>query len=273
MKPVGSLSAWRPATVLTVAGSDSGGAAGLQADLRTFARLAVYGLTVVTAVTAQNSLEVAAVQPIPVELITAQMRVVLGDYGALAAKTGFIGRAEAVVAVAEVFSALRPPFLVVDPVLVNHRGETMFPAEVSDAYRRHLIPLADLVTPNPEEATLLTGIPVTDLSAAKAAAQVLIELGAQWVLVKGFKQEDEMVDLLTNGLTTRELRAPYLATENTHGSGDTLSAAVCAFLTQDHTMPEAVHLAHAFTAAAIRGAVDWRLASGHGPVNQWAAEL
>jgi hydroxymethylpyrimidine kinase/phosphomethylpyrimidine kinase len=256
--------------VLTIAGSDSGGAAGLQADLKTFTALGVYGMSVVTVVTAQNSLRVEAVHPLPAEFVAAQLEAVLSDYGAAAVKTGFIGRTDLVRVIAQVLGGHKGLSLVVDPVLVNHRGETMFPDEVVDVYRHHLLPLAYLVTPNRREAELLTGTPVNNVPAMAAAARTIQRLGATAVLITGLRDGDDVVDVLFDGREIDELRAPWIETTNTHGSGDTLSAAITAFLAQGQTLPEAVVQARRFSRAAIAAAVDWRLGAGHGPVNHWA---
>lgn len=258
-----------PAIVLTIAGSDSGGAAGLQADLKTFTRLGAYGMSVITAVTAQNSQRVEAVHPLPVDFVIAQLDAVLSDYGAAAVKSGFIGRAELVEALARKLAHFAPPFLVVDPVLVNHQGQSMFPPAVAQAYAKHLLPLADLVTPNLEEGALLTGRPISGVQDLPLAARAIQDLGPRWVLLKGGRDGPAMVDILTDGRQSWTLSSPFLGTENTHGSGDTFSAAVCAFLAQGRPMLEAVRNAHAFTAAAIKGATGWQMGGGHGPVNHW----
>ena len=260
-----------PAKVLTIAGSDSGGAAGLQADLKTFTRLGAYGMSVITAVTAQNSQRVEAVHPLPVEFVLAQLNAVLSDYGAAAVKSGFIGRADLVKALASQLAQFAPPFLVVDPVLVNHQGQSMFPPAVTQAYVNHMFPLADLITPNLEEGALLAGRPIPGVPDMTLAAQAIQALGPRWVLLKGGRDGSKMVDILTNGRQSWTLSSAYLDTANTHGSGDTLSAAICVFLAQGRPMLEAVKSAHTYTAAAIKGAVNWRLGAGHGPINHFAA--
>ncbi len=272
-----SKSSPEPAKVLTIAGSDSGGAAGLQADLKTFTVLGVYGMSVVTAVTAQNSLSVAGVQFLPPDLVDAQLEAVLSDYGALAIKTGFIGQAKTIRRVAQILSEYRASeaekvSLVVDPILVNHRGENMFDPDVVEAYRFHLLPLADLVTPNLAEAELLSGRSLTGLAMLESALQVIHSFGSSWVLIKGSRSGADMVDLLYNGRQTSLIRSPYYETENTHGSGDTLAAAVCAYLAQGYTMAPAVEGAINFTASAIGRARNWRLGGGHGPLSHWPAD-
>lgn len=255
-----------PAKVLTIAGSDSGGAAGLQADMRTFAALGVYGVSAVTAVTAQNSHTTHAVQFMPPDLVAAQLTAVLSDYGAAAAKTGFLGRAEIVTAVAQTLAIYPVPFLVVDPVLVNHQGQAMFAPEVTQAYREYLLPRAALVTPNRAEAALLTGLVVETLAEGETAVRHLHARGSQAVLLKGLVQGTRLVDLFFAGQQIALLDAERLETANTHGAGDTLSAAVCAFLAQGMDMATAVAHAHAFTQRAIHRAAAWQMGQGHGSV-------
>jgi len=259
----------QPLPLLTIAGSDSGGAAGLQADLKTWAVLGgVYGMSAVTAVTAQNSAHVAAVHYLPPAMIAAQIDAVLSDYGAAAIKTGFLGRVEIVEAVAErlrywVAGGLPTrPTIVIDPVLVNHRGEAMFGPEVAAAYRRLLFPLADLVTPNRAEALLL------GLSADGPESGGAGEQGgrARRVLLKGIRRGEEVVDVYWDGESPTELPQPRIDTTNTHGSGDTFSAAVCAYVVLGHDWPEAIRRAQAFTHTAIGRGAGWRLGAGHGPV-------
>lgn len=274
------MNANQPPIVLTVAGSDSGGAAGLQADLKTLTALGVYGMSVVTVVTAQNSVNVTALHPLPPRFVAQQLEAVLEDYGAAAVKTGFVGSAEAVGAIAEQLVQYRTDHnlpLVVDPVLVNHRGHSMFPPAVTEAYRRHLLPHCDVVTPNCPEAALLTGQAVTIPEEMVRAARHLHALGAGTVLVKGSRQRQEMVDVFYDGREAILLRSRHLDTENTHGSGDTLSAAVAAFLARGLSPLRAIEGARSFTATAIREAAGWQLGAGHGPVNHfvkgpWAGE-
>jgi hydroxymethylpyrimidine/phosphomethylpyrimidine kinase len=269
-----------PPTVLTIAGTDSGGAAGLAADLRTFAALGVYGLCAVTAVTAQDSERVTAVQFMPPDFVAAQMAVVLADYGATAVKTGFIGREETIEAVATQLALYQPRWLVVDPVLVNHRAQPMFSPDVVEAYRAHLLPLASLITPNWHEAALLTRSPLPGeekkLPWLIQTARALHGLGPQWVLIKGLPVGSEVVDLLFDGESEQMWRVSRLETTNTHGSGDTLSAAAAAYLAKgagmETTCTEPVEVAvdHArqFTHQAIERGANWRLGAGHGPVWQ-----
>ena len=272
----------QPLPLLTIAGSDSGGAAGLQADLKTWAVLGAYGMSAVTAVTAQNSERVAAVRFLPPEFIAAQIDAVLSDYGAAAIKTGFLGQVEIVAVVAERLAywctggsqspSYVRPIIVIDPVLVNHRGEAMFPPEVAEAYRELLFPLADLVTPNAAEARLL-GMEAdheqqtTDDSRKDGAAHGLSSAALPRALIKGARRTaGEIVDVFWDGQRAVELSQPRIDTSNTHGSGDTLSAAVCYYVAEGSGWPDAIRRARAFTHAAIAHGASWRLGAGHGPL-------
>jgi hydroxymethylpyrimidine/phosphomethylpyrimidine kinase len=257
----------QPPPLLTIAGSDSGGAAGLQADLKTWATLGAYGMSAITAVTAQNSRRVAAVHYLPPDFVAAQIDGVLSDYGAAAIKTGFIGRAALVEVIASRLAywraTLQPrPFVIIDPVLVNHRHEPMFSPDVATAYRELLFPLADLVTPNEPEAALL-GM-TTDSS--PPAALDLARLGAARVLLKGLKFENEIADVFWDGRDVVLFSQPAIDTINLHGSGDTLSAAIGAFLALGEDWPEAIRRAQRYTHAAITRGAGWRLGTGHGPL-------
>lgn len=252
----------QPPVVLTIAGSDSGGAAGLQADLKTFAALGVYGTSAITVVTAQNSVRVDRAHFLPPDFVAAQIDAVLFDYGAVAIKTGFIGRVELIEVVAgrlRHWQDILQPFILVDPVLVNHRAEPMFPPDVTVAYRDLLCPVADLVTPNRHEAVLLGANAARPIESAGA-------LGARRVLLKGLPEGDSLVDALwADGAVTR-FPHEQIATANLHGSGDTLSAAICAEVALGRSLHEAIGRAQAFTLAAIRRGADWRMGSGHGPL-------
>ncbi len=261
----------QPPPLLTIAGSDSGGAAGLQADLKTWTAIGVYSMSAVTVVTAQNSERVAQAHFLPPDLVVAQIDAVLSDYGAAAVKTGFLGRVDIIHAIAEQLAhwreRLKPqPFLLIDPVLVNHRAEPMFDPDVTAAYRDHLFPLADLITPNRHEAALLAGRPLPPPDDPDALAAFLASLGARAVLLKGLGDGDTLTDWLWDGDALTPFPQTAVATTNTHGSGDTLSAAICAFVALGRPLPEAIRQAQAFTAAAIRRGAAWRLGAGHGPL-------
>lgn len=257
----------QPLPTLTIAGSDSGGAAGLAADWKTFAALGAYGLGAITVVTAQNSVEVRRVQFVPPEMVVAQIETVLEDYGAAAIKTGFIGKADTIRAIADCLARWPNIPLVVDPVLVNHKGQAMFPADVVAAYQQHLFPLATLITPNRHEAALLTGLPVTTREEMVAAASQLHTFGSRHVLIKGLREGDTMVDGWWDGAQMVWLEGGRVETGNTHGSGDTLSAAATVFLAQGLEMGVALGRACEFVRGAIGAAAHWHLGAGHGPVN------
>lgn len=259
-----------PLKLLTIAGSDSGGAAGLQADLKTWTALGVYGMSVVTAVTAQNSVKVAGIQYLSGDFVTAQLESVLSDYGAHAVKTGFLGQAGIISAVARSLQQYKPIHLVVDPVLVNHRGQPMFATNVVQSYRRELLPVANLITPNRQEAAILADLPERALhkvAGLQKAAEKLHLLGVPHVLITGSRENDKMVDYWSDGTDFHRLTVPWLETENRHGSGDTLSAAICAFLARGDAVGEAIIQAQQFTARALKAAAAWRLGHGHGPLS------
>ena len=259
-----------PIKVLTIAGSDSGGAAGLQADLKTWTALGVYGMSVVTAVTAQNSMRVVDIQYMSDELVLAQLEAVFSDYGTQAVKTGFLGRAGLIRALAHSLKSYEPMHLVVDPVLVNHLGQPMFKQDVVEAYRKYLLPQANLITPNRHEAALLVGLPAEEILAFADLTKViekLHSLGASHVLITGNCVGDQMVDYWSDGSGLNQLSVPRIDTENRHGSGDTLSAAICAFLAKGDAMGDAIIKAQQFTAKGIRSAASWKLGHGHGPLS------
>ncbi|HID51206.1 MAG TPA: bifunctional hydroxymethylpyrimidine kinase/phosphomethylpyrimidine kinase, partial [Anaerolineae bacterium] len=255
-----------PLKLLTIAGSDSGGAAGLQADLRAWAALGAYGLCAITAVTAQNSLSVQATQMMPPEFVAQQMATVLSDYGADGAKTGFIGQTDAAEQIAAQLRAYNVPQVVIDPVLVNHKGEAMFGPELTAVYQNTLFPLATLITPNRREAELLTGLQVETRAEAELAAVRLYGFGPQAVLLKSIPHDDQLVDILYDGRTLHHFSQTKIETANTHGSGDTLSAAVCFFLADGEDVVTAVSHAQQFTRQAIQHAAAWQMGAGHGPV-------
>ncbi len=261
-----TLSKKEPLKLLTIAGSDSGGAAGLQADLRAWAVLGAYGLCAITAVTAQNSLSVQAVQMMPPEFVARQIDTVLSDYGADGVKTGFIGSVAAAEQITAQLRAHKIPRVVIDPVLVNYKGEAMFGPELTAVYQQSLFPLASLITPNWREAELLTGLPVATVAQGETAVSHLHTFGPQAVLLKSLPDGKQLVDILYDGRTLHHFSQAKIETGNTHGSGDTLSAAVCAFLARGEDVIMAVAHAQQFTRQAIQRAVAWQMGAGHGPV-------
>ncbi|TVT59051.1 bifunctional hydroxymethylpyrimidine kinase/phosphomethylpyrimidine kinase [Amycolatopsis rhizosphaerae] len=261
-----------PKTALTIAGSDSGGGAGIQADLRTFFACGVHGMTAITAVTVQNSLGVQGFTEIPVDVVTAQIRAVALDMGVNAAKTGMLASAEIIEAVAKTLDEVRigrdhdVPF-VVDPVAASMHGDPLLRDEALEAIRTQLFPRATLVTPNLDEVRLLTGLAVTDRESQRHAADELLELGPQWVLVKGghLFDEPECVDLLSDGFQYIELSGRRYETKHTHGSGDTLASAITASLAHELGVPDAVDEGKRFIEHCVADA--YPLGEGIGPVS------
>jgi hydroxymethylpyrimidine/phosphomethylpyrimidine kinase len=251
--------------VLTIAGSDSGGGAGIQADLKTFLAHGVHGMSAVTAVTAQNSLGVHGVWPLPVDAVRAQIRAVVDDIGVDAVKVGMLATADIVVAVAEELDGLRVP-IVVDPVCVSKHGDPLLAPDALEALRRNVIPLATVVTPNLDEVYALTGIRVTGAAHLRVAAEAVQALGPAWTLVKGGHLDGDATDLLWDGTHEWTYSTPRLDNRHTHGTGCTLASAVAARLACGAATPEAVRLAKDFVTRAISS--GYPLGCGIGPVGQ-----
>ncbi|MEA3509045.1 MAG: bifunctional hydroxymethylpyrimidine kinase/phosphomethylpyrimidine kinase [candidate division NC10 bacterium] len=251
---------------LTIAGSDSGGGAGIQADLKTFSVFHVYGLSVLTAITAQNTLGVQGVETLSPDFVTLQIRSVLSDIGTDAGKTGMLATKEIVGAVAKGIGEFHLPNLVVDPVMVSATGHRLLDADAVEAVRTLLIPLATVVTPNLDEAAILCGEKVDDLDAMKEAARTIKASGPKYVLVKGGHLFGPRIfDVLYDGRDFEVWDPPKIPTENTHGSGCTLSAAIAAGLAKGQSVKEAVRVAQRYIHAAIHSAVT--IGRGKGPVN------
>ncbi|MGW0706893.1 bifunctional hydroxymethylpyrimidine kinase/phosphomethylpyrimidine kinase [Streptomyces sp. NPDC002643] len=257
-----------PPRVLTVAGSDSGGGAGIQADLKTMLALGVHGMSVVTAVTAQNSLGVQGAWELPAEAVRAQYRGVVDDIGVQAVKTGMLATAELVEAVAELLAATDAP-VVVDPVGVSKHGDPLLAASALDSVRERLLPVATVATPNLDEVAQLTGIRVESEAGMKKAAAAVLAYGPRWVVVKGGHLSGDAVDLLTDGSEEHWLRAPRHDNRHTHGTGCTLASAIASQLAKGHSVPEAVAAAKEYVTGAI--AAGFALGGGIGPVDHgWA---
>ena len=250
--------------VLTVAGSDSGGGAGVQADLKTMLALGVHGMSVLTAVTAQNSVGVQGWWQVPVEAVRAQLASVLDDIGVDAVKTGMLGSAGVVETVAEGLSGVAAP-VVVDPVCASTHGEPLLAPDALDAVRQRLFPLAALVTPNVPEAEQLTGVPITGPGDVLRAAEKLLGYGPRAVLVTGGHLAGDAADLLWDGSTARTFAAPRLANRHTHGTGCTLASAVAARLALGDGLAAAVAAAKEYVTGAI--AAGFPLGAGTGPVD------
>ncbi|MCV7217344.1 bifunctional hydroxymethylpyrimidine kinase/phosphomethylpyrimidine kinase [Mycobacterium crocinum] len=259
-----------PPRVMTIAGSDSGGGAGIQADMRTFALLGVHSLVAVTAVTVQNSLGVKGFHEIPTDVIAGQIEAVVTDIGVQAAKTGMLASSQIIETVAGTWRDLglagTTPF-VVDPVCASMHGDPLLHPSALETLRTELFPLASLVTPNLDEVRLLVGIDVVDEQTQRDAAKALHALGPQWALVKGghLRGSTHSPDLLYDGTDFHEFDAPRVDTGHDHGAGDTLGAATACALAHGYSMPDAVAFGKAWVTECLRAA--YPLGGGHGPVS------
>ena len=255
-------------TALTIAGSDSCGGAGIQADLKTFAAHGVYGTCAITAVTAQNTLGVEASENLSVDLIVAQVTAIADDIGVDAVKTGMLATSAIVEAVAALLPSLPTPYVVVDPVMVAKSGSRLLAKEAVDAMRRTLLPRATVVTPNAMEAEVLAKVSIDSLDAAREAARRIHDLGPGTVVIKGgHLPTADAVDLVYDGDNYVELRGPRLPSRQTHGTGCTFAAAVAANLARGHPTPDAIAAAKHYVAEAIRHGLP--LGRGHGPLDHF----
>jgi len=257
---------------LTIAGSDSGGGAGIQADLKTFAALGVYGMSALTAITAQNTVGVQGVVELPADFVGLQIDVVLTDIGADAVKTGMLSNSEIIAVIAAKMQEYRVDNLVVDPVMVAKSGDPLLRPEARQALIERLIPLAKVLTPNLQEARVLSGLEIESLEAMKEAARAIQRLGARNVVVKGGHLPGSLqsIDVLYDGHDFTEFTAPRIATNNTHGTGCTFASAIAAGLAKGRSVPEAVGAAKAYLNAVLLASADLRLGQGHGPLNHFA---
>lgn len=260
---------------LTIAGSDSGGGAGIQADLKSFSALGVYGASVITAITAQNTRTVSAVEPVSPGMVGAQIDAVMGDLDVRAIKIGMLGGPEVIEVVAEHLAALvadRPLPIVLDPVMIAKAGDALLPDEAVTVLRDRLLPLATVLTPNlPEAARLLGRQPARDSDEMRRQGEALRALGPSHVLMKGGHGAGPVCTDLLVGPEPLELTAPRLATRNTHGTGCSLSAAIAAGLARGETVPQAVSGAHLWLQGAIAAADDLSVGLGFGPVHHFHA--
>jgi len=258
------------ARALTIAGSDSGGGAGIQADLKTFHQLGVYGMSALTAITAQNTLGVAAVYPLSVEAVAQQIEEVLRDIGTDALKTGMLFDAAIITTVAEKIRQHDVKHVVVDPVMVAKGGAKLLQDEAIEALKTQLLPLAMVVTPNLPEAECLTGMTIKDLPDMQEAAVLIHRMGPRYVIVKGGHLEDDQItDLLYDGEQFHMFGHQRVHTRHTHGTGCTFSAALTAQLAKGTDIITAVEQAKRFIIQAIATAPQ--LGGGHGPTNHWAS--
>ena len=255
-------------TALTIAGSDSGGGAGIQADLKTFAAHRVFGTSAITAVTAQNTLGVTMWRAVATDLVTAQIEAVAGDIGTDAVKVGMLASAAIVEAVAAAISELDLPHVVVDPVMVAKGGDRLLEEDAVGAIRTELLPRAHVVTPNIPEAEVLTGLTIRSLDDMRTAGERILALGPRVVLVKGGHMDGpESVDIACTAHGTFELRGPRIATRHTHGTGCTLSSAIAANLALGLDDRAALTRAREYLEGAIRHAPG--IGQGHGPLGHF----
>lgn len=253
---------------LTIAGSDSGAGAGIQADLKTFAAFGVYGVTVITAITAQNTQSVRAVQDVDPAIVAAQFDAVADDFSIAALKTGMLSSAAIIETVANGIQRHGLGPLVVDPVMVAKSGDRLLSEDAVDALRRRLLPLAAVVTPNIPEAEVLAGRAIHSRDDRLSAAHAIIELGARAVVIKGgHSNDDPIVDLLVDARSVHEYPAARIATSSTHGTGCTFSAAITAGLAEGHDLQHAVADARDYLSRALAEAPG--LGHGHGPLGHF----
>jgi hydroxymethylpyrimidine/phosphomethylpyrimidine kinase len=265
-----------PPVALSIAGSDSGGGAGAQADLKSFAAHGVHGTTALTAVTAQNTAEVRGVFPLPAAFVRLQIEAVLDDLAVRSVKTGMLATPDIVRTVADLAAAGRLPHLVVDPVLVSSSGQALMDGDGVAEYLGRLLPCAEVATPNLREAAALTNQRVGDLMSVDAmadAAEALRQLGTTYVVVKGGHLTEAADDVVAGPGGITVLAATRVPTGNDHGTGCSLSAAIAARLAQGQDVLSAVRGAKSFVARGLTGSAGWRLGAGHGPIDHfgWSA--
>lgn len=252
---------------LTVAGSDSGGGAGIQADLKTFSAFKVFGMTAITALTSQNSLGVFGIQPVSPDFIRSQLEVILNDIGVDGMKTGMLSSVENVRIIADVLDRFIVPILIVDPVMLAKSGDRLIEQCAVGELIHRLISKAFLVTPNIPEAEILCGFRIGSVSEIHKAAETIRSFGAKAVLIKGGHRENDALDVLFDGNTFRHFDSPRIHTKNTHGTGCTYSAAILSNLLLGHSLEESVDISKRYITRAIRNA--FALGKGHGPLNHF----
>ncbi|EQB64295.1 MAG: hypothetical protein RBG1_1C00001G1874 [candidate division Zixibacteria bacterium RBG-1] len=252
---------------LTIAGSDSGAGAGIQADLKTFASLGVYGTSAITAITAQNTVGVKSVQELPAQMVKDQIEAIFNDFEVEAAKTGMLANSEIIAVVAELVKKFKLKNLVVDPVMVAKSGDPLLKPEAINDLKSKIFPLALVVTPNLKEAEVLTEMKITSIEDMKKATSKILNLGPKAVVVKGGHLEGKPIDVYYDGTNFQELDAPRIMTNNNHGSGCTFSAAICGFLTLGLDLYSAVVSAKEYITQALKA--SYQIGHGHGPVNQF----
>ncbi len=258
--------------VLTIAGSDSGGGAGIQADLKSFSALGCYGMSVITALTAQNTVGVSGIHPVPPEFIARQIDAVMEDIGVDAVKIGMLHSAPVIEAVAGRLTHHSAPNIVLDPVMVAKSGDKLLQDEAIEALKTVLIPMVTIITPNLPEAAVLMGESVDTEPQMERAGRLLSDLGPEAVLVKGgHMQQENSLDILylRAGDEFHRLAARRVETGNTHGTGCTLSSAIAAYLAQGYDLPEAVRRAKSYITQALEAGATYQLGRGHGPVHHF----
>ena len=258
--------------VLTIAGSDSGGGAGIQADLKTIAANGCYGMSVITALTAQNTVGVTAIHPVPLDFVQQQMEAVLSDIGTDAVKIGMLYSAELIERIAEQLCRFKVQNIVLDPVMVATSGDSLLQDAAVMALKKYLIPLADIITPNLPEAGVLSGRDIQSEADLEQAAAGIATFGCRNILIKGGHFRDRNSDDLfyrADEERTVLLRGKRVETENTHGTGCTLSSAIASYMARGESIEEAVSLAKKYISGALVAGADYRLGHGHGPVHHF----
>ena len=255
-------------TTLTIAGSDSCGGAGVQADVKTMSALGCYAATAITAITVQNTLGVTAVHAVPPEIVAGQIRVVMDDIRPRAVKVGMVNDTATIIAIADALKDYDVEHIVVDPVMVATSGSRLMQDDAVEVFCKQLLPLATLLTPNIPEAEVLSGITVSDKESMDSAALRILQLGCSNLLVKGGHLEGKKIDRLY-GEEEREYVGENVVTRNTHGTGCTLSSAITSFLAQGLPVDEAIGAAKEWLTKALRAGADVEIGKGHGPVNHF----
>jgi hydroxymethylpyrimidine/phosphomethylpyrimidine kinase len=260
--------------ILSIAGSDSGGGAGIQADLKTIAALGCFGMTAITAITAQNTVGVTGIEAISPAMLAAQIDAVVSDMGVDAVKIGMLHDPEVVHVVADAIRKYQLNRVVLDPVMVATSGDALIAPPTVAVLVKELFPLVSLITPNLDEAALLLGRPITNRAELGAAAQDLVGMGAKAALVKGgHLAGDEVTDVLLASDKLHSFSSPRLASRNTHGTGCTLSSAITCYLGMGHPLEAAVGLARRYILQAIAAGADIKIGAGHGPLNHGFAPM
>lgn len=254
---------------LTIAGSDSGGGAGIQADLKTFTALKVYGMSVITSVTAQNTNSVLGIEDLSPEFVELQIEAIINDLGADAVKIGMLSNKQIVESVAAKVIQYNLTNVVLDPVMVTSSGSSLLNSDARDTLIQRLFPLTTVLTPNIPEAEVISGLEISTIEDMKVAAEKINSLGSKYVLLKGghLNNSADAIDILYDGETFLEFRAKRADTKNTHGTGCTYSAAICAGLAKGFSVPESIKEAKDYVTLAIENSFD--IGAGHGPLNHF----